>query len=130
MKTSQNSNSAKGSFNTKPAAKEAKPAKTADVKAAEADLKKQAKAAAKPGKVVFIDYSENGLAVGGDTKAVKDVLKAMNGRFNRNLSNAKGKFAAWIFSKKKLADLQKALKTPTGMISRDSYNPPKEEKTA
>ena len=51
---------------------------------------------------MLIDYSEKALAVLGDTKPVKEQLKAIGGRFNAYLTNpATGeKFAGWIFSKK------------------------------
>lgn len=44
----------------------------------------------------IIDYSEKAFAVVGDTKAVKDSLKKMGGRFNAKLSCGCG----WIFSNK------------------------------
>lgn len=44
----------------------------------------------------IVDYSEKAIAVVGDTKAVKDQLKAMGGRFNGRLSCGAG----WIFSVK------------------------------
>lgn len=44
----------------------------------------------------IIDYSEKAFAVVGDTKAVKDDLKKMGGRFNAKLSCGAG----WIFSNK------------------------------
>ena len=52
--------------------------------------------------LMLIDYSEKALAVLGDTKPVKEQLKAIGGRFNAYLTNpATGeKFAGWIFSKK------------------------------
>lgn len=53
----------------------------------------------------IIDYSEKAFAVVGDTKAIKDELKAIGGRFNFRLSCGAG----WIFSKKCLADVQTLL---------------------
>jgi hypothetical protein len=50
----------------------------------------------------LIDYSEKALAVIGDTKAVKDALKALGGKFNPRLSCGAG----WIFSKKKENELR------------------------
>jgi hypothetical protein len=44
----------------------------------------------------IIDYSEKAFAVVGDTKAVKDDLKKLGGRFNSKLSCGCG----WIFSNK------------------------------
>lgn len=53
----------------------------------------------------IINYSEKAIAVTGDTKAVKDLLKSMGGRFNARLSCGAG----WIFSKKKETELKAAL---------------------
>jgi hypothetical protein len=53
----------------------------------------------------IIDYSEKAFAVIGDTKAVKDELKAIGGRFNFRLSCGAG----WIFPKKCLTDVQALL---------------------
>lgn len=53
----------------------------------------------------IIDYSEKAFAVVGDTKAIKDELKAIGGRFNFRLSCGAG----WIFSKKCLTDVQALL---------------------
>lgn len=53
----------------------------------------------------MVDYSEKAVAVVGDTKAVKDLLKSMGGRFNSRLSCGAG----WIFSKKKADELKAVL---------------------
>lgn len=55
--------------------------------------------------VEIIDYSEKSFAVIGDTKAIKDTLKELGGRFNFRLSCGAG----WIFSKTKLEDVKKVL---------------------
>ena len=52
----------------------------------------------------IIDYSEKAVAVIGETKAVKDRLKELGGRFNAKLSCGPG----WIFSKAKRNDLKAA----------------------
>lgn len=57
------------------------------------------------GKVHIVDYSEKAIAVIGDTKPIKDRLKAMGGRFNFRLSCGPG----WIFSKSRLQDVCEAL---------------------
>lgn len=57
------------------------------------------------GTVQIIDYSEKAIAVIGDTKAIKEQLKALGGRFNFRLSCGAG----WIFAKRDLAKVQKAL---------------------
>lgn len=53
----------------------------------------------------MVDYSEKAVAVVGDTKSVKDLLKSMGGRFNARLSCGVG----WVFSKKKTDELKAAL---------------------
>lgn len=53
----------------------------------------------------IINYSEKAIAVVGDTKEIKDSLKAMGGKFNRYLSCGAG----WIFSAKKREELEKLL---------------------
>lgn len=50
----------------------------------------------------IIDYSEKALAVIGETKAVKEQLKQLGGRFNPRLSCGAG----WIFSKKRETELR------------------------
>lgn len=61
------------------------------------------------GKVQIIDYSEKAIAVIGDTKPIKDTLKALGGRFNFRLSCGAG----WIFPKTKLEEIKKALQAPS-----------------
>lgn len=58
----------------------------------------------------IVNYSEKAIAVFGDTKAVKEQLKELGGRFNLYLSYKDGKRAGWIFSKRQ-ADKVKALIT-------------------
>lgn len=57
------------------------------------------------GEFSIVDYSEKAIAVTGDTKAVKDQLKKLGGKFNPRLSCGAG----WIFSKKKEAEIRAAL---------------------
>ncbi len=47
----------------------------------------------------MIEYSTKAVAVFGETKAIKDELKAMGGRFNSRLTINGKKIAGWIFSK-------------------------------
>lgn len=54
--------------------------------------------------LTVIDYSDKSIAVIGDTKAVKDRLKEMGGRFNAKLSCGPG----WIFSKSKKDEITRA----------------------
>ena len=53
----------------------------------------------------IIDYSEKAIAIVGETRAIKETLKNLGGRFNRHLSCGAG----WIFSKTKEATLREAL---------------------
>ena len=55
--------------------------------------------------VQSIDYSEKAIAVVGETRAIKETLKKLGGRFNRHLSCGAG----WIFSKTKETTLREAL---------------------
>lgn len=57
------------------------------------------------GEVNIIEYSERAIAVIGDTKPIKELLKSLGGSFNPRLSCGAG----WIFSKKKLEEVQTAL---------------------
>ncbi|MDR2533972.1 MAG: hypothetical protein LBC81_04270 [Tannerellaceae bacterium] len=59
--------------------------------------------------LLIVDYSEKALAVFGDTKAVKDRLKALGGRFNLQLTHQGVKQAGWIFSKKREEQLRNTL---------------------
>jgi hypothetical protein len=58
---------------------------------------------------VIVDYSEKAIAVFGDTRPVKDELKALGGRFNPKLTHEGGKRARWIFSKGKEQELRNLL---------------------
>lgn len=60
----------------------------------------------------IVDYSEKAIAVFGDTKAIKERLKELGGRFNPSLNYNGEKRAGWIFSKKQ-ADKVKELINPT-----------------
>ncbi len=57
------------------------------------------------GEVQVIEYSEKAIAVIGDTKSIKEKLAAIGGKYNRFLKCGEG----WIFSKKKLPELQALL---------------------
>lgn len=53
--------------------------------------------------LTVINYSEKAIAVTGETKAIKDTLKAMSGWFNKSLDMGDGtKFPGWIFKKDQL----------------------------
>ena len=47
----------------------------------------------------LVEYSSKAVAVFGDTKTIKDELKAMGGRFNARLTFNGQKLAGWIFPK-------------------------------
>lgn len=47
----------------------------------------------------MIEYSAKAVAVFGETRAIKDELKAMGGRFNNRLTFNGKRLAGWIFSK-------------------------------
>lgn len=53
----------------------------------------------------IIDYSDKAIAVIGDTKRIKDQLKALGGRFNPKLSCGCG----WVFPKTKLQEVKEVL---------------------
>ena len=61
------------------------------------------------GDFLIVDYSEKAIAVFGDTKPIKDELKALGGRFNPNLTHDDGKKAGWIFSKSKEQEVRNLL---------------------
>lgn len=58
------------------------------------------------GEINIVDYSEKAFAVIGDTKPIKDLLGSLHGKFNKYLSCGPG----WIFSKKRLAEVETALR--------------------
>ena len=47
----------------------------------------------------LVEYSAKAVAVFGETKSIKDELKAMGGRFNSHLTFNGKRLAGWIFSK-------------------------------
>ena len=55
--------------------------------------------------VQIIDYSEKAIAIVGETRAIKETLKTLGGKFNSHLSCGAG----WIFSKTKETTLREAL---------------------
>ncbi|MDR2145332.1 MAG: fusion protein [Tannerella sp.] len=57
--------------------------------------------AAVTGNFSIVDYSERAIAVFGDTRTVKEELKASGGRYNPNLTHGGEKKAGWIFPKTK-----------------------------
>ena len=51
------------------------------------------------GNYTLVEYSEKAIAVFGETRAIKEELKAMGGRFNSRLTHNGKKLAGWIFPK-------------------------------
>lgn len=76
------------SLYTKPEPKQSEPAKAIKTKG-----------------IQLINYSEKAVAIIGDTRAIKDTLKNLGGRFNAHLTCGAG----WIFSKAKETTLRNAL---------------------
>lgn len=61
------------------------------------------------GSFVIVDYSDKAVAVFGDTKAIKEELKTLGGRFNPFLTRESQKQAGWIFPKTKKTELESLL---------------------
>ena len=59
----------------------------------------------------IVEYSEKAIAVFGDTKPIKDVLKGLNGLFRANLTYNGERRAGWIYSKKQEQKVREALAT-------------------
>lgn len=104
-------------------------AKKSSVKAEKAEEVKEVEAVTVEGLEV-VDYSEKAIAVFGDTKAIKEQLKELGGRFNPSLNYNGEKRAGWIFSKKQ-ADKVKELITPTALpaLPEEIYIPELAEET-
>lgn len=104
-------------------------AKKSSVKAEKVEEAKEVEAVTVEGLEV-VDYSEKAVAVFGDTKAIKEQLKELGGRFNPSLNYNGEKRAGWIFSKKQ-ADKVKELITPTALpaLPEEIYIPELAEET-
>ena len=59
------------------------------------------------GNYTIVDYSEKAVAIFGDTRAIKEQLSALGGRFNMHLTLKGKKCAGWVFQKSKEDDLRK-----------------------
>ena len=59
----------------------------------------------------IVEYSEKAIAVFGDTKPIKDVLKDLNGLFRANLTYKGERRAGWIYSKKQETKVRETLAT-------------------
>lgn len=60
----------------------------------------------------IIDYSEKAIALIGDTKAIKDGLKAIGGKYNPRLSCGAG----WIFSKRRTDEVKALINQTWGAL--------------
>ena len=63
------------------------------------------------GNVILVNYSDKAIALFGDTKAIKEQIKAIGGRFNPFLNNNGQKEAGWILPAAKI-EQAKSLLTP------------------
>lgn len=59
----------------------------------------------------IVEYSEKAIAVFGDTKPIKDVLKGLNGLFRANLTYNGERRTGWIYSKKQETKVRETLAT-------------------
>ena len=59
----------------------------------------------------IVEYSEKAIAVFGDTKPIKNVLKGLNGLFRANLTYKGEGRAGWIYSRKQEQKVREALAT-------------------
>ena len=64
------------------------------------------------GQVQIVDYSEKAIAVIGDTKPIKETLKALGGRFNMHLTYENQKVVGWIFPKTRQVEIRNTLNIP------------------
>jgi hypothetical protein len=61
------------------------------------------------GDYLIVDYSLKALAVFGDTRPIKEQLKALGGKFNPRLTHNEKKQAGWIFQKSKEQEVRNLL---------------------
>ena len=59
----------------------------------------------------IVEYSEKAIAVFGDTKPIKDILKNLNGLFRANLTYNGERRAGWIYSRKQEQKVRETLAT-------------------
>ena len=59
----------------------------------------------------IVEYSEKAIAVFGDTKLIKDILKNLNGLFRANLTYNGERRAGWIYSRKQEQKVRETLAT-------------------
>lgn len=110
-------------------------AKKSGIKTEKAEEAKEMEAVTVEG-LEMVDYSERAIAVFGDTKAVKEQLKELGGRFNPSLNYNGEKRAGWIFSKKKADEVRNLMASEKveaveelPALSEEIYIPELEEET-
>lgn len=110
-------------------------AKKSNVKVEKVEEAKEVKSATVEG-IEVVDYSEKAIAVFGDTKAIKEQLKELGGRFNPSLNYNGEKRAGWIFSKKKADEVRNLVASEKveaveelPALSEEIYIPELEEET-
>lgn len=99
--------------------------KKSSVKAEKVEEAKEVEAVTVEG-LEIVDYSEKAIAVFGDTKAIKEQLKELGGRFNPSLNYNGEKRAGWIFSKKQVDKVRELLapiknEEEAGEITEEAY---------
>lgn len=77
------------------------------IKIASKMIETNTKAELVTGNYTIVNYSEKAVAIFGDTRAIKEQLSALGGRFNMHLTLKGKKCAGWIFQKSKEDDLRK-----------------------
>lgn len=95
-------------------------AKKSSVKPEKVEEAKEVEAVTVEG-LEIVDYSGKAIAVFGDTKAIKEQLKELGGRFNPSLNYNGEKRAGWIFSKKQ-ADKVRELLAPANSEKKADEN--------
>lgn len=110
-------------------------AKKSSIKTEKAEEAKEMEAVTVEG-LEMVDYSEKVIAVFGDTKAIKEQLKELGGRFNPSLNYNGEKRAGWIFSKKKADEVRNLMASEKveaveelPALSEEIYIPELEEET-
>lgn len=110
-------------------------AKKSSIKTEKAEEAKEMEAVTVEG-LEMVDYSEKTIAVFGDTKAIKEQLKELGGRFNPSLNYNGEKRAGWIFSKKKADEVRNLMASEKveaveelPALSEEIYIPELEEET-
>lgn len=100
-------------------------AKKSSIKTEKAEEAKEMEAVTVEG-LEMVDYSEKAIAVFGDTKAIKEQLKELGGRFNPSLNYNGEKRAGWIFSKKKADEVRNLMASEKVEAVEELPAPPEE----